>query len=356
MQQRTERSAAPRRGFTLIEVLAVLMLIGIVMGVAVNFYIDLSRATRRAADSTRGVRRATAILDRVVRDLEATVLVTNPPGQDPLAHPWVFLGQSELGEGGSDHLKFVVRGHEPRSTESRESDLAMVAYSVRPQDDDATRLELRRWTSSQLPDHLDLAFPDDEDTQLVADGLAAFSVRFLDEQGNWQEDWNSSQIADSGALPVAVEVSLALAPDDASAAGSALTSEGELPRMSRLAVLPMRPIDLQALLEPEGMGGGDAAQDEAEEQGEGGGRGRDAEGEGSEHASADEEGGNGVLSAKDVKPECTLGSAVAQVPNSDAVPFVGASWEAFVEQNKELPLSQFAQLFRRENIRPECLN
>ena len=193
MQQRTDRRAATRRGFTLLEVLAVLLLIGIVMGVAVDFYIDLSRATRRAADSTRGVRRATAILDRVVRDLEATVLVKNPPGQDPLAHPWVFLGQSQHGERGSDHLKFVVRGREPRGTDARESDLAMVAYSVRPQDDDATRLELRRWTSSQLPDHLDLEFPPAEDTQLLADGLAAFSVRFLDKKGDWQEDWNSSQ-------------------------------------------------------------------------------------------------------------------------------------------------------------------
>ena len=41
-----------RAGFTLIEVLAVVLLTGIVIGIALDFYLDLSRASNRAAEQT----------------------------------------------------------------------------------------------------------------------------------------------------------------------------------------------------------------------------------------------------------------------------------------------------------------
>ncbi len=344
MGLRGSARAARRRGFSLLEVMGVLLLLGLVVGVAVNFYLDLSRATIRAADTTRGVRRATAILDRVVHDLEATVLVKNPAGQDPLSHPWIFLGEGRYAEDGSDHLKFVIRGHQPRSPDSRESDLAVVAYSVRRQEDDEEKLELRRWTSPQLPDRLDRDFPPEEETQLLAEGLAAFSVRFLDERGDWKPDWDSSQIAESGALPLAVEVALALAPEGAAAPGAGATALEELPRQRRIAVLPLRPIDLAALLDPEAAQAGDGAEgaEEAragEDLGPGGDEGEEA----------------GALAAANVKPGSTVGECVIRVPTSAEAPFVEPAWWAFVEQNAGRPLADVIHLFPPEAIRPDCL-
>ena len=73
-------SARPheRDGFTLIEMMAVVAMIGFVFFVALNFYTELSRATTRASDHTRDIRRASAILDRVARDIEGAFLHLDP--------------------------------------------------------------------------------------------------------------------------------------------------------------------------------------------------------------------------------------------------------------------------------------
>jgi prepilin-type N-terminal cleavage/methylation domain-containing protein len=47
-----------RHGFTLIEVLAVLLLTSLVMGVAIDFYRDLSQASSEAVVRARTARRA----------------------------------------------------------------------------------------------------------------------------------------------------------------------------------------------------------------------------------------------------------------------------------------------------------
>ena len=60
--------------FTLIEVLAVVLLTGIVISIALSFYLDLSRASNRAAEQTRGTRRAATLLDRIARDFAGTRL------------------------------------------------------------------------------------------------------------------------------------------------------------------------------------------------------------------------------------------------------------------------------------------
>ena len=73
-------------GFTLIEVMAVIFLTALVLGVALDYYYDLSNASQRAMDRTREVRRATAILDRVARDLQSATLVTKPTAPTGSVH------------------------------------------------------------------------------------------------------------------------------------------------------------------------------------------------------------------------------------------------------------------------------
>ena len=71
----TARRAA---GFTLIEVLAVLFLTALVVGVALDFYVDLSNQSAHAAEVTRDIRRATSLMDRIARDLERAMMVVKP--------------------------------------------------------------------------------------------------------------------------------------------------------------------------------------------------------------------------------------------------------------------------------------
>ena len=79
---RKSRAASRRRaktsaaGFTLIEVLAVVLVTSLLLGATINFYINLTREAAHASENVREVRRASALLDRIAVDLEHTVLVT----------------------------------------------------------------------------------------------------------------------------------------------------------------------------------------------------------------------------------------------------------------------------------------
>jgi hypothetical protein len=105
-----------------------------------------------------------------------------------------------------------------------------------------------RWSSPRLPEGLDRTLPDDEDdgAQLLADGLAEFGVRFLDEAGDSVSAWDSSQIEESSALPVAADIEVVLLdpdwdPDDP-------TREPQ--RFHRRVLLPARPLDFEELFDP----------------------------------------------------------------------------------------------------------
>ncbi len=233
--------AMPQRGFTLLEVLAVVLLTSLVIGVALDFYVDLSRASIHAAGQTRGLRRATAIVDRVARDLESAILVQKPAETDPLDHPWLFYGEARISETGADHLKFVTRSHEPRASAVHESDLAMVAYTVRR--GDTGDLELMRWSMPRLAEGLDRSLPRDEadGAVLLADGLADFAVTFIDSTGDRSDDWDSSLLRRSSELPVAAEIEVAwIDAEDAT----------RVHRVRRRVLLPVRTLDLEELLDP----------------------------------------------------------------------------------------------------------
>jgi hypothetical protein len=73
------------------------------------------------------------------------------------------------------------------------------------------------------------------------------------------ESWDSSQLVESSELPVAVEIEVALVPHGEAADGDELAKEPVL--YARRVLLPMRPLDLAALLDP-GQGGGGAGDED----------------------------------------------------------------------------------------------
>ena len=205
-------SPSPQRGFTLIEVLAVVFLTTILFSAAVTYYVELSTRSTEAAETTRQWHHATALVDRVAADLERSYLVAKPAELDPLEHPWLFLAESRYAEGGSDQLKFTARRAVDVASEGPRSDLSFVAYMLRTQADFDDAYELLRWSEPGLPEALERELPNPDDAQLMADGIASFRLRFLDAAGGWHERWDSSQLEHTGTLPIAAEIEVAFAP------------------------------------------------------------------------------------------------------------------------------------------------
>ncbi len=324
-------------GFTLIEVLAVVLLTSIVLGVAMNFYVDLSRAGKRAASHTRDIRRAAAILDRLARDFERTLLFTRPADVDALSHPWLFYAVSEGASSGSDRVKFVTRNHRPRRSEAHESDLAMVSYTVEAADAGDGSLELWRWSTTQLPESLDKTFPrrDDEGSVLMAEGLHRLAFRFLSESGEPYETWDSTAITELGALPQAVEIEVSLRDPDADPDDFGL-EEDEPTTYRRQVLLPLRPFELLALVDPDAAAAAGGADGEGEE-------GEEGEGEEGEATSS--------LTVGDCIDFAAAEGAAATDPElADVLDFArtaaAAPWDAY---------RGTAITFFGEFVRPECL-
>jgi hypothetical protein len=270
---------AQARGFSLIEVLAVVLLTALVIGLTANTYLDLSRATQRAMHGTRALRQAGAVLDRVARDLEAAMLVVKPRERDPNTHPWYFFAQSRYASEGSDQLKFMTQNRALRKDdgELRDSKFEVVAYQlVEREGENPPLYDLYRWSSPRLPDGCDTSIPEFEDAplfsdapgqqplaernQLVAERIERFSVRFLHADGDWVSSWDSCQIAESSALPVAAEIDVALFDESAQSVvdgSGAPIAEAEAPGYKKRVVLQLRPIDLEARFESaSGVGAG----------------------------------------------------------------------------------------------------
>jgi hypothetical protein len=221
-----------------------------VMAVVVGFYFDVQRTSSAATARTRELRRATGLLDRVAHDLESAVLVKKPPEMDPLAHPWLFYAESSGFAEGANRLKFVTRGRIPRSTGVHESDLEMVAYVLGDDPRGGEGFALWRWSSPRLPEAQDLSLPgaNSEGALLLADGIASFGVRFLDDAGQWQSSWNSTTLVDSSELPVAAEISVAFLPEESDPDATPEERGAAAIPLVRDVLIPVRPIDLEALI------------------------------------------------------------------------------------------------------------
>lgn len=248
-----------RLAFTLIEMLVVVLFTGLVLSFAANFYLDISVASQAALERTVGLRRATSVLDRVTRDLEAASLIKKPDAVDPLEHPWLFLAEASGRGVGADRLKFQARNHRPRAALGHESDLMVIAYWLAPAEDGES-LDLLRWTSPQLPESLDRSFPrrDDPGVEVLASEVAVFGVRLQDDSGAWVDVWDSSTLVRSSQLPIAAEVSVALLPEQPEP--EELAPEPPVP-YQRSVLMALRPLDLEETLGAEAEGGEEEGED-----------------------------------------------------------------------------------------------
>lgn len=242
------RADRSRRGFTLLETLAVVGITGFLVAAITGMYVGIMRNSERATVATRDIRMASAILDRVAHDLERAYLLEREEDEDPLTHPWLFVSNNRTGQLGADQVMFTTLSHDERGRSperATNSGLATYSYWLEANADES--YDLLRLIHPRPP--TDFSFPrgDEPGTTLVAQELGAFSLRFMDETGSWLDTWDSSTLIDSEQLPLMVEISVGLLPPaEAIAPETAdfLTEPLELSEYRRRVVLYQRPISV----------------------------------------------------------------------------------------------------------------
>ncbi|MEE2662514.1 MAG: type II secretion system protein GspJ [Myxococcota bacterium] len=261
-------SAHMRGGFTLLETLAVVVITGFLVASLATMYVAMMNNTERATQGAREIRVATAVLDRVARDLEGAFVLVRDAEEDPLSHPWLFKAESHTGQLAADRVMFTTLSHSsPQYSPDRPSTSGLATYAYWLEGDELTGYDLLRWVNPQLAEDHGFPLADNEDAVVVAENLAAFSLRFLDDVGGWSEEWDSTALVDSSELPIAVEIRLALPPqlDPEELALREEFGDTIEPREYRKRV-----VLYQRALTPEvalGLGGGNGGGGEEEESG-----------------------------------------------------------------------------------------
>ena len=251
-----DRSRNRATGFTLIEVVAAFFLTTVVLFFVTGIFSENGRQRSAATELLRVETTASAALDLIAQDLEGTVFVTRPSGSDPRSHPWRFLGEGS-GELGASFVRFQTQNVPRGNLGENASTWVDIAYFVTEEEaDEDSETEgpsytLWRWRSSRPPSEAAQRDPDPDDpaSARVAEGLAAFGVRFVDPEGGVVDDWDSAFAPDDAPIPMGVEINLTLhrLAREGETDSGALLIPGRL--HERAVTLAMhRPIDLDALI------------------------------------------------------------------------------------------------------------
>ena len=258
------RASQDRRGFTLLETLAVVGITGFLVASITGMYVAIMNNSERASEATRESRVASAILDRIARDLERAYLLAWDEEDDPLSHPWVFVSNNRTGQLGSDQVMFTTISHDEsgRQAESA-SNSGLATYTYWLEANEFEGYDLLRLIHPRLPE--DHVFPrgDEPGTMLVAEELGSFSLRFMDEGGAWLDTWDSSTLLDLEQMPLAVEISLGFLPPIEATPDDLLEEPAPLTEYRRRVVLYQRALtEAVALgLGLNGLGGADGKQE-----------------------------------------------------------------------------------------------
>jgi general secretion pathway protein J len=180
-------------GFTLLELLVAVAIFAVIGAMAyggLQNVMDQQQQTTLHAERLKGLQLAYRILQR---DLEQIL-------DRSIRNEFGDTVEALVGGSGFNGVELSRAGH-PNPAGFLRSEIQRVAYVP-----DQDRLLRRSWRV------LDRAQDSQPDEQVLVENMVEFTMRFLDQDREWQENWPPLQAQGSGSagLPLAIEVKLEL--------------------------------------------------------------------------------------------------------------------------------------------------
>jgi type II secretory pathway component PulJ len=250
---RTAASQSERQaGFTLIEIVGAFFMMTVVLVFITGIFVENGRQRRAATELMRERLSATGALALVASDLESAVLVAPSESVDPSRHPWQFIA-ADIGNDGARSIRFVTQNGSDANVGENATSWVEMAYFV--EEEESGQLTLWRWQSARPPSEPARGFPDsgEQQSSRVAVGVVDFGIRFLNVDGSWVDDWDSTYLPPDQMLPLAAEITITLfrkmrqGEQPETGRDDAILIPG-LTHTKRFALV-MKPIDINALIE-----------------------------------------------------------------------------------------------------------
>jgi len=222
-------------GFTLLEIVIAIGLAVLLISFGSSAVIAFTQAERRRLEVFERDPLGDVVLDRMEREISATLLLERPDDVPVEDYPWIFFAESDEREGGqADTLRFVTEA--PVRIAGAPVGGAFRVVTYKAQVGANGRLNLYR-TEQALPTEGPVDPPIFEDPATLED-IARFDVALIDdEKGVRTDSWNSIELQ-KDRLPERVELRLQL--NSPKRDGEGTRVPGRV--FSRSIALPVRPL------------------------------------------------------------------------------------------------------------------
>jgi general secretion pathway protein J len=185
-------------GFTLLEVIIAMAITAAIGAMTLGAFRQVDRASEIARAQGDRYAAARLALTRLARETSMAFLSEHYDRNRIRERPTVFLGRE-------DELLFTTFAHQRLTRDARESDQAVVAYTVAADPDHAGEQALFRREKARIDEEPDRGGRRD----LVADHVAGFRVQYWDsKKKEWVREWSTRSVERSGELPVRVRFEL----------------------------------------------------------------------------------------------------------------------------------------------------
>lgn len=189
------------RGFTLVELLIAMGITATIGVMTVGAFRQVDRAKELTRDQGDRYAAARLALSRLSREVSMAFLSENYDHARYRDRPTLFVGRE-------DELLFTTMAHERLYRDAKESDQAVVEYTVESDPDHSGEQALFRRSKPRIDDEADRGGRKD----LVADRIASFRIRYWDsKRKDWSRDWTTRSVDHAGELPTRVRFELEIA-------------------------------------------------------------------------------------------------------------------------------------------------